>query len=56
VVKIKFPGSAARQTRFTANANQSNVSFTVVKIDFQGGKNQFPRFGCPPNREFQPIK
>jgi len=31
----------------------------VVKINFQGGKNQFPSFGCPPNkfyRECQPIK
>jgi len=31
----------------------------VVKFNFQGGKNQFPRLGSPPNkfyREFQPIK
>jgi len=42
VVKINFPGSAARQTRFTANANQSNESVTAVKINFNHGKTQFP--------------
>jgi len=41
--KINFPGSAARQTTFTANANQSNDSVTVVKMNFHRGKNQFPR-------------
>jgi len=41
VVKINFPGSAARQTSFTANASQSNESVSAVKINFQGGKNQF---------------
>jgi len=41
VVKIYFPGSAARQTSFTTNINQSNESATVLKFNFQGGKNQF---------------
>jgi len=41
VVKINFPGSAARQKSFTANANQSNESVTVVKINIQSGTNQF---------------
>jgi len=44
VVKINFPGPAARQTRFTANANQSNESVTAVKINFNHGKIQFPRW------------
>ena len=41
MVKINFPGSAARQTNFTANTNQSNESVTVVKINIQSGTNQF---------------
>jgi len=44
VLKINFPGSPARQTNFTANANQSNGSVTVVKMNFHCGKNQFPRW------------
>ena len=57
--------SAANQTSFIANANQSNESVTVVKIstvvkfNFQGCNKQFPRLVCPPNkfyRECQPIK
>jgi len=44
VVKINFPGLVARQTSFTANANQSNESVTVVKMNFHRGKIQFPRW------------
>jgi len=36
--KNQFPGSAAHQTSFTANANQSNERVTVVKINFHRGK------------------
>jgi len=42
--KNQFPGSAARQTSFTAIANQSNESVTLVKMNFYRGKNQFPRW------------
>jgi len=42
--KINFPGSAACQKSFTANANQANESVTVLKINFHGGKIQFPRW------------
>jgi len=42
--KNQFPGLAARQTNFTANANQSNESVTVLKINFHHGKIQFPRW------------
>jgi len=46
VVKINFPGSAARQTNFTANTNQSNESVTVVKINIPSGTNQLFFFPC----------
>ena len=45
-MKINFPGSAARQTNFTTNTNQSNESVTVVKINIQPGTNQFFFFLC----------
>ena len=42
--KNQFPGSAARQASFTAIANQSNESVTLVKMNFYRGKSQFPRW------------
>jgi len=46
VVKINFPGSAARQTSFTANANQSNESVTVVKNQYPIWYKSIPFLPC----------
>jgi len=38
-----FSGSGARQTQFAANANQSNESVTVVKMNFYRGKKSISK-------------